>query len=36
MLDNVAPLWLWVATRVRRFQDSRNTFDRRQSAIRKP
>jgi DNA-binding HxlR family transcriptional regulator len=35
MLDNVAPLWLWVATRVRRFQDSRNAFNQRQPAIRK-
>jgi DNA-binding HxlR family transcriptional regulator len=30
MLDNVAPLWLWVATSVRRFRDSRGRFDRRQ------
>jgi DNA-binding HxlR family transcriptional regulator len=29
MLDNVAPLWLWVAKRVQRFQDCRATFDRR-------
>src|ERR1700735_1941195 len=29
MLDNVAPLWLWVATSVRSFQDCRATFDRR-------
>jgi DNA-binding HxlR family transcriptional regulator len=29
MLDNVAPLWLWVATRVQRFQQSRNTYDQR-------
>src|SRR5580658_3226686 len=28
MLDNVAPLWLWVAKRVRRFQDCRAAFDR--------
>jgi DNA-binding HxlR family transcriptional regulator len=28
MLDNFAPLWLWVATSVRRFQDSRAAFDR--------
>jgi DNA-binding HxlR family transcriptional regulator len=27
MLDNVAPLWLWVAQRVRRFQDARAAFD---------
>jgi DNA-binding HxlR family transcriptional regulator len=27
MLDNVAPLWLWVAKRVQRFQDSRAKFD---------
>jgi DNA-binding HxlR family transcriptional regulator len=27
MLDNVAPLWLWVAKRVRRFQDARADFD---------
>ena len=26
MLDNVAPLWLWVAKNVRRFQDSRAAF----------
>jgi DNA-binding HxlR family transcriptional regulator len=29
MLDNVAPLWLWVAKSVRRFQDARGAFDRR-------
>jgi DNA-binding HxlR family transcriptional regulator len=29
MLDNVAPLWLWVAKSVRRFQDCRAKFDRR-------
>lgn len=29
MLDNIAPLWLWVAKRVRRFQDYRVAFDRR-------
>ena len=29
MLDNIAPLWLWVAKRVRRFQDYRAAFDRR-------
>jgi DNA-binding HxlR family transcriptional regulator len=27
MLDNVAPLWLWVAKSVQRFQDCRATFD---------
>jgi DNA-binding HxlR family transcriptional regulator len=27
MLDNVAPLWLWVAKRVQRFQGSRDAFD---------
>ncbi len=30
MLDNVAPLWLWVAKSVQRFQDCRATFDRRE------
>jgi DNA-binding HxlR family transcriptional regulator len=30
MLDNVAPLWLWVAQRVRRFQDRRAAYDRRE------
>jgi DNA-binding HxlR family transcriptional regulator len=29
MLDNVAPLWLWVAKSVRRFQDCRAAFDHR-------
>lgn len=29
MLDNVAPLWLWVAKSVRRFQDARVAFDER-------
>lgn len=29
MLDNVAPLWLWVAKSVRSFQDRRAAFDRR-------
>ena len=29
MLDNVAPLWLWVAKSVRRFQDCRGAFDHR-------
>lgn len=27
MLDNVAPLWLWVAKSVREFQDARAEFD---------
>ena len=27
MLDNVAPLWLWVAKSVRSFQDHRAAFD---------
>jgi DNA-binding HxlR family transcriptional regulator len=27
MLDNIAPLWLWVAKRVRRFQDARAAYD---------
>jgi DNA-binding HxlR family transcriptional regulator len=30
MLDNVAPLWLWVAKSVRSFQDRRAAFDRRE------
>jgi DNA-binding HxlR family transcriptional regulator len=29
MLDNVAPLWLWVAKRVQRFQACRTAFDHR-------
>jgi DNA-binding HxlR family transcriptional regulator len=29
MLNNVAPLWLWVAKSVRRFQNARAIFDRR-------
>jgi DNA-binding HxlR family transcriptional regulator len=29
MLDNVAPLWLWVAKSVERFQDCRTGFDHR-------
>jgi DNA-binding HxlR family transcriptional regulator len=29
MLDNVAPLWLWVAKSVQRFQDCRDAFDHR-------
>ena len=28
MLDNVAPLWLWTAKSVQRFQECRSTFDR--------
>src|ERR1700744_1696398 len=28
MLDNVAPLWRWVATSVRRFEEHRAAFDR--------
>ena len=31
MLDNVAPLWLWVAKNVRRFQDCRMAFDGRET-----
>lgn len=27
LLDQVAPLWLWVAKRVRRFRDARAAFD---------
>ena len=27
MLDNITPLWLWVAKRVKRFQDARDKFD---------
>ena len=30
MLDNVAPLWFWAGTSVRRFQDRRAAFDRRE------
>jgi DNA-binding HxlR family transcriptional regulator len=30
MLDNVAPLWLWTAKSVQRFQECRLTFDRRE------
>jgi DNA-binding HxlR family transcriptional regulator len=30
MLDNVAPLWLWVAKNVQSFQGCRATFDRRE------
>ena len=29
MLNNVAPLWLWVAKSVHRFQEARTAFDRR-------
>src|ERR1700683_5271923 len=35
MLDNVAPLWLWVAKRVQRFQDCRAAFDDRGLRTRK-
>jgi DNA-binding HxlR family transcriptional regulator len=35
MLDNVAPLWLWVAKRVRSFQDCRAVFDGRELRSRK-
>jgi DNA-binding HxlR family transcriptional regulator len=27
MLDNVAPLWLWVAKRVKRFEEARGRFE---------
>ncbi len=30
MLDNVAPLWLWTAKSVKRFQECRSAFDRRE------
>lgn len=30
MLDNVAPLWLWTAKSVQRFQECRSTFDHRE------
>jgi DNA-binding HxlR family transcriptional regulator len=33
MLDNVAPLWLWVAKSVRRFQAARANFDRRSKRV---
>jgi DNA-binding HxlR family transcriptional regulator len=33
MLDNVAPLWLWVAKSVRRFQDARTAFDGRSTRV---
>ncbi len=29
MLDNIAPLWIWVTKRVQRFQGCRAAFDRR-------
>ena len=29
MLDNVAPLWLWVAKSTHQFEDARAAFDRR-------
>jgi DNA-binding HxlR family transcriptional regulator len=35
MLDNVAPLWLWVAKRVRRFQACRAAFDGREPGQRR-
>ena len=35
MLDNVAPLWLWVAKSVQRFQDCRAAFDDRGLRTRK-
>jgi DNA-binding HxlR family transcriptional regulator len=35
MLDNVAPLWLWVAKSVRSFQDCRAVFDGREPRRRK-
>jgi DNA-binding HxlR family transcriptional regulator len=35
MLDNVAPLWLWVAKSVRTFQDCRAIFDRPRTSARK-
>ena len=35
MLDNVAPLWRWVARSVRRFQDARTAFDERSMQILK-
>jgi DNA-binding HxlR family transcriptional regulator len=33
MLDNVAPLWLWVAKSVRRFQDAHAAFDGRSKRV---
>jgi DNA-binding HxlR family transcriptional regulator len=33
MLDNVAPLWLWVAKSVHRFQDARAAFDSRSARV---
>src|ERR1700727_3215241 len=35
LLDNVAPLWLWVAKRVQRFQNCRAAFDRRPNLSRR-
>jgi DNA-binding HxlR family transcriptional regulator len=35
MLDNVAPLWLWVAKRVQLFQDCRAAFDGREPGKRR-
>jgi DNA-binding HxlR family transcriptional regulator len=34
MLDNVAPLWLWVAKSVRRFQQARAAFDGRSIGVK--
>ena len=34
MLDNVAPLWLWVAKSVRRFQHARAAFDGRSIGVK--
>jgi DNA-binding HxlR family transcriptional regulator len=33
MLDNVAPLWLWVAKSVRQFQGARTDFDGRSTRV---
>ena len=33
MLDNVSPLWLWVAKSVHRFQDARAAFDERSTRV---
>jgi DNA-binding HxlR family transcriptional regulator len=33
MLDNVAPLWLWVAKRVQHFHDCRAAFDHRSKEV---
>jgi DNA-binding HxlR family transcriptional regulator len=35
MLDNVAPLWLWTAKSVQRFQECQSKFDRRELRPRK-